>query len=152
MPDEMPANPKQFYGDTKVPLHLFPMPAIVLGAMGFLDGREKYGQDNFRAASIEAMTYVRAALSHINSYAEGEWAPSESDTADTSVPHLGLALASIAILIDAHYAGSLIDNRKYPGGYQKAIAEMQPLVQPTRDRHAGKDPKHYTIADRNRDV
>lgn len=141
--DAMPTNPKQFYGDTKVPLHLFPMPAIVLGAMGMLDGREKYGQDNFRAAHVEAMTYVRACLSHVMAYAEGEWNP-----ADSPVPHLGLALSCIAILIDAHYAGSLIDNRKYPGGYQKAIAEMQPLVQAIRDMHAGKDPKHYTIADR----
>ena len=140
--ETMPENPKQKYGDTKVPLHLFPMPAIVLGAMGFLEGREKYGQDNFRGAPVQAMTYVRAALSHIQHYAEGEWAPD-----DSPVPHLGLALACIAILIDAHYAGSLIDDRKYPGGYAKALAEMQPLVQKIRDAHAGKNPKHYTIKD-----
>lgn len=139
----MPANPKQFYGDTKVPLHLFPMPAIVLGCMAFLDGREKYGQDNFRAAPVEAMTYVRASLSHINSYAEGEDTPP-----DSLLPHLSHALACIAILIDAQYAGSLIDNRKYPGGYQKALAEMQALVQPIRDMHADREPKHFTIADK----
>lgn len=138
----MPTNPKQFYGDQKVPLHLFPMPAIVLGCMAFLEGREKYGLDNFRGSHVEAMTYVRAALSHIQLWAEGEWVPS-----DTPVPHLGLALACIAILIDAYYAGSLIDDRKYPGGYVKAVAEMQPLVQQIRDLHAGKNPKHYTIQD-----
>lgn len=45
MSDEaMPSNPKQFYGDTKVPLHLFPMPAIVLGAMGMLEGRRNTGR------------------------------------------------------------------------------------------------------------
>lgn len=138
----LPPNPKQKYGDTKVPLHLFPMTAIALGSMGFLEGREKYGQDNFRGAPVEAMTYIRAAMSHLFLYSEGEWTPD-----DTPVPHLGLALASIAIIIDAHYAGSLVDNRKYPGGYFKAIAEMGPLVQQIRDQHAGKDPKHYTIAD-----
>lgn len=89
------------------------------------------------------MTYVRACLSHVMAYAEGEWNPE-----DSPVPHLGLALSCLAILIDAHYAGSLIDNRKYPGGYQKAIAEMQPLVQAIRDLHADKGPKHYTAADR----
>jgi hypothetical protein len=141
-PAPMPSNPKQFYGDTKVPLHLFPMPAVVLGAMGMLEGRQKYGQDNFRAAPVEAMTYIRAALSHVMLYAEGEWSPSDSPN-----PHLGLALANIAILIDAHYAGSLIDNRKYPGGYAAAIAEMQPLVQKIRDMHADKNPKHYSIKD-----
>lgn len=138
----MPMNPKQAYGDTKVPLHLFPMPAIALGAMGMLEGRQKYGQDNVRAAPVEAMTYVRAAMSHIFLYAEGEWLPN-----DSLVPHLGLALSCIGILIDAHYAGSLIDNRKFPGGYAKAIAEMQPLVQKIRDMHADKSPKQYTIAD-----
>ena len=141
-PSVMPTNPKQFYGDTKVPLHLFPSTAIAVGAMAFLEGREKYGADNFRAAPVEAMTYVRAALSHLLLYKEGEWAPS-----DSPVPHLGLALACIAILIDATYAGSLIDNRNYPGGYQKALAEMQPLVAKLREMHAGKNPKHYNIND-----
>lgn len=141
-PQVMPANPKQKYGDIKVPLNLFPTTAIAVGSMAFLEGREKYGQDNFRGAPIEAMTYVRAALSHLNLYAEGEWS---SD--DSPVPHLGSALASIAIIIDAHYAGSLVDNRKFPGGYTKAIAEMGPLVQKLRDIHADKNPKHYTIAD-----
>lgn len=139
---KMPANPKQAYGDMKVPLHLFPMPAIVLGSTAMLEGRQKYGQDNFRGAPVEAMTYVRAALSHLYHYAEGEWLPDDSE-----VPHLGLGLACIAILIDAHYAGSLVDNRKFPGGYAKAIAEMQPLVQRIRDAHADKNPKHYTITD-----
>lgn len=139
----MPPNPKQAYGDRKVPLHLFPSTAVAVGAMGMLEGREKYGQDNFRGSPVEAMTYVRAALSHVFSYAEGEWTPD-----DSPVPHLGLALCCIAILIDAHYAGSLIDNRKYPGGYRAAIAEMQPLVQKLRDMHADKNPKHYTAMDR----
>ena len=142
MSNALPPNPKQKYGDRKVPLHLFPMPAIVLGSMGMLEGREKYGQDNFRGCPVEAMTYVRAALSHIQAYAEGEWAPS-----DSPVPHLGLGLANLAILVDAHYAGSLIDNRKFPGGYQRAIEDMQPLVQKLRDMHADKKPRHYTIVD-----
>ena len=141
-PQVMPANPKQAYGDTKVPLHLFPTTAVALGAMAFLEGREKYGSDNFRAAPIEAMTYIRAALSHIFLYREGEWVPD-----DSVVPHLGLALASIAILIDAHYAKSLIDNRNFPGGYVELLKEMQPLVQKIRDQHKEKNPWHYDIRD-----
>lgn len=140
--EPMPANPKQIYGDNKVPLNLFPSTAIAVGAMAFMEGRLKYGQDNFRASKVEAMTYVRAAMSHILLYAEGEDTPN-----DSPVPHLGLALASIAILIDAHYAGSLIDNRKLPGGYAKALAEMQPIVQKLRDMHGDKNPRHYTIVD-----
>ena len=141
-PNVMPSNPKQFYGDKKVPLHLWPMTATVLGCMGIKEGQLKYGQDNFRGVPVEAMTYVRAALSHLFLYAEGEWAPD-----DSPVPHLGLALASISIIVDAHYAGSLIDNRKFPGGYQKAIEEMMPLLEKLKELHGDKNPKHYTIAD-----
>lgn len=141
-PVEMPADPKQAYGDRKVPLNLFPLPAIVLGSMAMLEGQEKYGRDNFRGNPVEAMTYARAALSHLYAYIEGEW---ESD--DSPVPHLGAALASIAIIVDAHYAGTLIDNRKYPGGYKRAIKEMQEIVQRIREQHAGKNPRHFTIQD-----
>ena len=62
-------------------------------------------------------------------------------------PHLGAALACIAILIDAHYAGSLIDNRKYPGGYLKMIPGCEAHVERLRALHADKNPIHYTIAD-----
>lgn len=138
----MPSNPKQAYGDTKVPLHLFPSTAVAVGSMCMADGRGKYGQDNFRAAPVEAMTYVRAAMSHLFLWSEGE-----DSTTDSLLPHLGHALASVAILIDAHYAGSLIDNRKFPGGYQRAIEDMQKHVQRIHDSHADKSPKHWTIED-----
>lgn len=140
--DVMPSNPKQFYGDTKVPLHLWPMPATVLGCMGMLEGKLKYGTDNFRGVPVEIMTYVRAAMSHLFLFAEGEWAPNDSPN-----PHLGLALASIAIIVDAWYAGTAIDNRKFPGGYDKAVAEMQPLIAKLQELHGSKTPKHYSIAD-----
>lgn len=138
----MPANPKQAYGDTKVPLHLFPYTAIAGGAMAFVEGKGKYGGDNFRAAKVEAMTYVGALDRHMKAWAEGQDIDEES-----GLPHLFKAVACVAILIDAHYAGSLIDNRKFPGGYHKLMAEMEPMVATLRDRHKDKNPKHYTIAD-----
>jgi len=141
-PQVMPSNPKQFYGDTKIPLHLFPTTAIALGSMALLDGREKYGTDNYRASPVEVMTYVGAALRHLLSYAEGR----DTDE-DSGLPELAHALACLAILVDAGYAGSLIDNRKFPGGFHKAMAEMRPLVQKIKDTHAKKNPKHYTIQD-----
>ena len=139
----MPSNPKQHYGDTKVPLHLFPSTAIALGAMALLEGREKYGENNFRAAPVEAMTYVRACISHMMAWMEGR----DIDP-DSGIDELGKALACVAILIDAKYAGTLIDNRKYPGGYQKLIAELEPHVERIRKQHEGKNPKHYTIGDK----
>lgn len=134
------ANPKQIYGDSKVPLHLFPAEAIALGAMSMLEGREKYGQENYVAVPVEAMTYISAALRHLHAYAAGEWAPT-----DSPVPHLGLALGSIAIIVAAHYAGSLIDNRRHPAnGFLEAMAEMQEQVAAIRERYKDREPKHYT--------
>lgn len=135
-----PPNPKQTFGDMKVPAHLFPTTAIVLGSMAFLEGREKYGQDNFRGSPVEAMTYIRALLGHTMSYMEGQ-----DNDPDSGLPELAKMVACVAILIDATYAGTLIDNRKFPGGYQRAIADMQPHVARLRAMHADKRPLHYTI-------
>lgn len=138
----LPANPKQIFGDKKVPLHLFPSTAIAVGCLSFLEGALKYGSDNFRAAPVEAMTYVRACMGHLTAWAEGR----DIDP-DSGLPELGKAIACIAILIDAKAAGTLIDNRKYPGGWHALMAELEQHVPRLRELHADKEPKHYTIAD-----
>ena len=137
----MQENPKQIYGDNKVPLHLFPFTAIALGSMALLEGREKYGQDNFRASPVEAMTYVRACMGHLMAWAEGR----DVDPA-SGLDELGQTLACIAILIDAKYAGTLVDNRKFPGGFHQLMEELEPHVARLRQLHADKQPAHYTKA------
>ena len=47
-PDLQGINPKQQYGDKKVPLHLVPTPAMVAIAMGLKEGARKYGAFNWR--------------------------------------------------------------------------------------------------------
>lgn len=142
-PDALPANPKQAYGDNKVPLHLFPYTAIAGGALALCEGDVKYGRQNYRAAPVEAMTYVAACDRHIKAWAEGR----DIDP-DSGLDELFKALACIAILIDAKYSGSLIDNRKFGGaGYLKMMADLEPHVKRIRDMHADKSPRHYTIAD-----
>lgn len=141
-PRTQPANPKQTFGDKKVPLHLFPTTAIAGGCLAFLEGNLKYGRDNFRVAPVEAMTYVRACDGHMKAYEEGR----DIDP-DSGLPELWKALACIAILIDATEAATLIDNRKYPGGYLKMIPECEAHVERLRALHADKNPVHYSIAD-----
>ena len=138
----LPANPKQAYGDKKVPLHLFPATAVAVGSLAFFEGSLKYGRGNFRAAPVEAMTYVRACMGHLNAWAEGRDIDPES-----GLPELGKAIACIAILIDAEAAGSLIDNRNYQGGYNKIMSALEAHVQRLQTVHADKSPRHYTIAD-----
>lgn len=138
-----PANPKDIIGSTKLPLHLWPATATAIGCLGFLDGKLKYGRSNFRATPVRASIYVDAAKRHLDAWFEGE-----ATAPDTGIPHLGNALASIAILVDAHAAGTLVDDRQFKGeGYRKLIEELTPLVKHIEAVHAAHAPRHYTAAD-----
>lgn len=137
-----PTNPKDAIGSNKLPLHLWPETATVFGCLGALDGALKYGRSNYRAIGVRASIYVDAAKRHLNAWFEGEDCAS-----DSGVPHLGHALACIAIIIDAQAAGLLNDDRQIAGGYNALVDQMTPLVAKLKAQHANKDPKHYTIAD-----
>ncbi len=104
------ANPKQAYGDLKVPLHLVPPSASAYIAQGLKEGARKYGAFNWRETNVESMTYVGAALRHIAAYVDGETVDPESGN-----PHLAHAMASLAILVDAIEANKIIDNRPTAG-------------------------------------
>jgi hypothetical protein len=137
-----PANPKDVIGSHKIPLSIWPPVATALGALALVDGAGKYGRQNYRVTPVRASIYVDAALRHIAAWQEGE------DVApDSGVPHIGHALACLAILADARAAGTLIDDRSYPGGFLAAFDALTPTVAAINARHAGRAPKHYTIKD-----
>lgn len=135
-------NPKSIVGSNKLPLHLWPSTATAVGCLGFLDGMLKYGYANYRVSGVRASVYIAAALRHILAYLEGEECAS-----DSKVPHLGHALACLAILVDAKAAGVLNDDRPYPGGYNKLVEELLLVVEYLKKSHADKNPRHYTIKD-----
>jgi hypothetical protein len=105
-----PPNPKQRFGDLKVPLGLVPSSAMVYAGLGHQDGAEKYGPFNWRETGVEFMTYAHAILRHLYRVIDGEWIDPESGK-----PHLGHLLASTNIVIDAYECGMLIDNRPNEG-------------------------------------
>ena len=135
-------NPKAIVGSTKIPIHLWPNTATIMGCMAMLNGMLQYGRVNFRASDIKASTYISASKRHLDAWEEGE----EVDPVD-KVPHLGAALACIAIIIDSRAAGRLIDDRPLTGGYLELKKQLMPLVRELQQRHAGKTPRHYTIKD-----
>lgn len=137
---EKPTNPKDAIATNKLPLHLWPETASAYGAMGFLDGALKYGRTNWRHAGVRASIYYDAARRHLAAWFEGEDIDPQS-----GVPHLGHALACIAILVDAKEAGKLNDDRAYPGGYAGLPQRFESLVAALRAKHADKNPQHYTI-------
>jgi len=104
------SNPKQIFGDKKVPLHLIPPAASAYIARALRDGAEKYGPFNWRDQSVEVMTYIGAARRHLDAWMDGE-----EYAEDSGEPHLAHALADLAILADAIEGGFSIDNRPPPG-------------------------------------
>ena len=138
-----PTNPKDAVGSDKLPLHLWPTTATALGCLGLLDGALKYGRSNWRVMGVRASIYYDAARRHLDAWFEGE----ECDP-DSRLHHLAHALACIAILVDAEAVGKLHDDRMVNGtGYRGHVRDLTSEVPRLRAAHAGKAPKHYTIAD-----
>ena len=137
------SNPKDVIGSVKLPIHLWPTTATAMGCIAMLNGMLKYGRSNFRAVGIRASIYQDAAKRHLDAWFEGE----ECDP-DDGVPHLSAALACVAIIVDAQAAGKLVDDRMVAGGYRKLVDELTPHVARLKKLHEKREPRHYTIADR----
>lgn len=142
MLDMKPTNPKDIIGTNKLPLHLWPETATVVGSLALLHGALKYGRSNFRAEGVRASIYVDACKRHLNAWFEGEDLDCES-----GLPHLAHALACIAILVDAEAGGKLTDDRMVVGGYRQMVEKFTPEVERLRALFGDRNPKHYTIAD-----
>lgn len=141
--DTKPTNPKDLIGSDKLPIHLWPSVATYYGCLGLLDGALKYGRANFRAIGVRASIYFDAALRHLNAWFEGE----DMDP-DSGLPHLGHALACLAILVDSTENKVLRDDRAYPGKYREAAGRLTPHVARLRKKYTYRHPKHYTIQER----
>lgn len=138
-----PANPKQAYGDKKLPLYLVPFSFMAHVCTALFEGKLKYGLVNWRATNVEAMTYASAGQRHIKKWENGERCDPE-----TKVHHLANAAACCAILLDAEINGSLIDDRPLPCRNMDAlIAELEGTLANLRELHGDKTPKHWTISD-----
>lgn len=137
-----PSNPKDAVGSSKIPMHLWPNTATAMGAMGLLDGMLKYGRTNWRVCGVRSSIYYDAAKRHLDRWFEGE----DMDP-DSGLHHLCHALACLAIITDAMFAGKLNDDRMVQGGMELALKLLTPQVDMLKKKHSDKSPKHYTIAD-----
>lgn len=136
-------NPKDLIGSNKLPIHLWPETATALGSVALLNGMLKYGRTNWRVAGVRASIYYDAARRHLAAWFEGE----EFDP-DDGVPHLGAALACIAILVDSDAAGKLTDDRMVMGGYRDFMGKLAGHVPRLKELHKDKKPyKHYIRGD-----
>lgn len=143
--DGKPTNPKDAIGSDKLPLHLWPTTATAVGCLGLLDGALKYGRSNWRHAGVRASIYYDACRRHLDAWFEGE----DLDP-DSGLPHMAHALACLAIVVDAEAAGKFTDDRMYRMRVYRGFAmTMTSHVRRLKNQHAGRDPKHYTIADKD---
>lgn len=117
--DKIGINPKDALGAAKVPMHLVPPSSTILQAFCMDDGNIKYGPYNVRMENIQAIGYISAAKRHLDAYMDGQ----DFDSV-TGKPHLGYALATIGLVIDAWLNGTLIDNRPVPGVGGQLLDEL----------------------------
>jgi hypothetical protein len=137
-------NPKDGIGNTKLPLHLWPFSATAHGSLALLDGMLKYGRLNWRGTEVRASVYVGALLRHV-----GEWLEGVNVDAKSGLHPLAHGLACLAIILDAEAAGTLVDDRNYPGGYVELADLLMPHVARLQALYGdAKPPHHWTIKDR----
>lgn len=117
------SNPKDLLGVKKVPLSYVPPSAFIYCGLAFAEGGFKYDPYNWRANKVIGSIYFSAALRHMMKYQDGEYTDPES-----GVPHLGNAMACIAILIDGHETGNLADDRPPPGRAAQLLADFEPVI------------------------
>ena len=138
-------NPKDAIGSVKLPLHLWPTEATAMGCLGMLEGDLKYGLNNYVSGDgVIGSIYIDACRRHLDA-----WESGEEVTDDTGTPHLGNALATLAILVKAQAHGKLIDDRNYDpkGSYRKLINKLTPHVARLKAMFKDHRPKRWTIAD-----
>lgn len=113
-------NPKDALGIKKVRLSLVPAASKIYQALAMQNGAVKYGAYNWRAKKVIACIYIDAAMRHLE-----QWLDGEELASDSGVPHLGHALASIGIVVDALETGNLIDDRPSPGTASALIEQYK---------------------------
>jgi hypothetical protein len=138
--NDKPSNPKDIIGSNKVPLGLVPASTMAYMAVGHAEGHLKYGLVNWREAGVRFSIYIDACLRHIEKVKEGEWADPE-----TTVPHLANALACLSIIVDAHHAGKLIDDRPKASDASVVMEDMAKVLMHLKKMHADKKPVDYFI-------
>lgn len=142
-PAAMPANPKQIYGDRKVPLHLIGGVAKAHEAAALHSGRLKYGENNFIHTPVEALTYIGACERHLAQFKAGERVDAKE-----LVHHLGAVRACCNILLEAEAAGMLIDNRPVVGGVSEV--PKKPVLTAAQALHNTFEEVEATVAHLNK--
>lgn len=133
------SNPKEAFGDAKMPLDLLPDTAVVQFNLAFLEGALKYGQYNWRITGVRVSTYVRAARRHLSKFLNGQ----DVDPA-TLVHELASVGACVAIMLDAMACGKLNDDRPPRADMERALADAAKVSAHLKQLFKDHSPPQYT--------
>jgi hypothetical protein len=134
-------NPKDAIGIRKAPLSTLPFRVLWRVGLAMLEGACKYGRHNYRVAGVRASVYFDAVVSrHL-----GAWWEGEDIDAESGLNHIDKAIAGLIVLRDSMLQGNWVDDR--PPSTMNDMAELNILAGEIIDRHADKNPRHYTIKD-----
>lgn len=139
-PDKKPTNPKDRAASTRLDLSNFPDTAVAYGALAMTEGGQKYGEYNYRPAGVQAHVYVAAARRHM-----AKWWNGEDDDPLTKVPHLANAIACLAVLIDAHECGVLVDDRPPRAPMAELLASFEARVAHLQATFPSKQPRYTQV-------
>lgn len=142
--DVKQSNPKDCVGSRKAMLSCVPMNVVAEMGLGMAEGMSKYGRHNFRAIGVRSSVYFDATMRHLIAWWEGE----DIDP-DSGLSHITKAMVSLAVLRDAQMQGKCEDDR--PPRSAPFYGDFNRMAATIIDRHADKHPKHYTIADSDRE-
>jgi hypothetical protein len=135
-----PSNPKDIVGIRKAPMSTVSAAVMAEVGVAMLEGAAKYGRHNYRAVGVRASVYYDATIRHLFSWWEGE-----NIDPDSGMSHITKAIASLVVLRDAMIQDMLTDDRAPVS--KNFYAGLNAAAGAILDRHADKEPKHYTIAD-----
>ncbi len=142
MTDTKDTNPKEAFGDAKVPVGLVPDTALIEMAVGMLEGALKYGGHNYRVKGVKASTYNHAMDRHRKKW----WNGQDRDPL-TRVHELASVMCCCAILIDSEICGMLTDDRPPVAPIGPLLDDRMEIVAHLKELFKDHNPHQYTWED-----
>lgn len=146
-----PSNPKDAAAESR-PNPMLPLTPFLEATLKLLEGRLKYGANNWTVVGVRASVYVGAAGRHTLRWWFGEEYETLTDPKTgeqmRGVHHLAGAIASLSILRDAQWRDKLTDDRppRLPR-MGELFAEVESTIKSLVRAFGHNTPKHYTIED-----
>lgn len=142
MTETKDTNPKEAFGDAKVPVGLVPDTALIEMALAFLEGALKYGRYNWRVVGVRASIYNDAMDRH-----RKKWWNGQDRDPQTRVRELASVMACCAILIDSEICGVLEDDRPPMAPLGQLLDINMEVVAHLKDLFKDHHPPQPTIED-----